>query len=69
MIATEPKRKAGIPVCLLTDDRRPVRMPAPRLGWAGVIALVVAATFALFAHGCHGPDEDHELFIRSERVE
>ena len=29
---------------------------------AGLVGLLI------FAHGCHGPDEDHELFARQDRA-
>ena len=29
-----------------------------------VAALLLALAMLIFAHGCHGPDVDHELFAR-----
>ena len=29
-----------------------------------VVLAGLAAALLVLAHGCHGPDEDHELFIR-----
>jgi hypothetical protein len=31
-----------------------------RAGWLVRPALVILVAFLLVAHGCHGPDEDHE---------
>jgi len=28
------------------------------------VSLALAAGVLIFAHGCHGPDEDHELLVR-----
>jgi hypothetical protein len=35
------------------------------LKWSLAIGLLASL---LFAHGCHGPDEDHELFTAIEWV-
>jgi hypothetical protein len=32
--------------------------------WRWVLLAGLAAGLVILAHGCHGPDEDHELFIR-----
>ena len=31
-----------------------------RAGWVLRPALAILVAFLLVAHGCHGPDEDHE---------
>jgi hypothetical protein len=35
--------------------------------WAGPLLLVILAGYLLFAHGCHG-DEDNELFTSLARA-
>jgi predicted lipid-binding transport protein (Tim44 family) len=35
--------------------------------WAGPLLLVILAGYLLFAHGCHG-DEDNELFTSFARA-
>ena len=32
--------------------------------WPTIAALLLVLSMMLFAHGCHGPDADHELFAR-----
>lgn len=40
--------------------------PRDRSSWLGAVGraagwgIVAVAAFVLIAHGCHGPDEDHE---------
>ena len=34
----------------------------PRRDWRRRIVCAVLAGVLVLAHGCHGPDEDHELF-------
>jgi hypothetical protein len=36
-----------------------------RRGWGLSVGLVLLGGLLLFLHGCHGDDEDHELFYRS----
>jgi hypothetical protein len=46
-------------------DRARLRQAAKPRAFFVVLRWIVVAWFAagiLFAHGCHGPDEDHELF-------
>lgn len=40
-------------------QRRPI--PSVQLGWNWLLAAWLAGSL-LFAHGCHGADQDHELF-------
>jgi hypothetical protein len=40
---------------------RAVARPA---GLRWVVLAALAAALLVLAHGCHGPDEDHELFTR-----
>ena len=47
---------------LILLHRFALRLIRLRLTWALAALLIVG--FALVAHGCHGPDEDHELFAR-----
>lgn len=44
-------------------------LPAPRCGTRLflVTAIALAALLTILAHGCHGPNEDHELFARDAR--
>jgi hypothetical protein len=30
------------------------------MGWLTILIMVVATSLFIVAHGCHGPDEDHE---------
>ena len=51
------------------DDALPASPPtrpenAGAFAWAKWLLAAWAAASLLFAHGCHGPDEDHELFAR-----
>jgi len=53
----------------MTHTRKPDHEPnVDRADWmpgrALIPVLAIAMAIALFAHGCHGPDEDHELFVR-----
>ena len=36
--------------------------------WRTIAALLLALSMMIFAHGCHGPDADHELFARAVRM-
>jgi hypothetical protein len=47
----------------------PGRRPAPprRRGWIYVMAALLLGGYLLFAHGCHG-DEDNELFAAARAV-
>jgi hypothetical protein len=42
---------------------RPIRSA---MGWQWV-SLALAVGVLIFAHGCHGPDEDQELLVRQAR--
>lgn len=37
------------------------RKRLPRLGW--IMPILLAIAMILVGHGCHGPDEDHELCV------
>ena len=55
--AREERRLTGlVPGSVEAGTIRGLTPPA-RLGLA---CLAAVATFVIFAHGCHGPDEDHE---------
>jgi hypothetical protein len=41
--------------------------PARRLGWWRYVAALLLGGYLLFAHGCHG-DEDNELFAAGKHL-
>jgi hypothetical protein len=43
-------------------DSRPGRTRPERRRWGLTAGLVLLGGLLLFLHGCHGDDEDHELF-------
>jgi hypothetical protein len=43
---------------------RETTVPDLRAAW--LYALIVG--MLIFAHGCHGPDEDHELLVRRSAI-
>jgi hypothetical protein len=40
----------------------PAKSCAPPISWQLACTLALLAGLLVLAHGCHGPDEDHELF-------
>jgi hypothetical protein len=59
------------PFCGQFPDQLVPKHPAPprswRRGWLYAAAALVFAGYLLFAHGCHG-DEDNELFAAGRDV-